>query len=147
MYLPDMRKYNLIAIIIFAVTVIISCRGTDEYSELPRPIAHFISLYWPNPEVSNFTQSDESTYEVYVKNGPTLKFNSDYEWISINGNGVSLPEVLLYDCLPDRLYSYLTSLSLLADCFSIERTPQIYTLTMLNFNVTYDITTGTIRQF
>lgn len=142
-----MRKINLISLIIFSIALLISCQGTDTYSELPRPIAQFVSQYWPNPEVSNFSHPDESTYEVYVKNGPTLKFNSDYEWISINGNGVSLPEVLLYDCLPGRLYSYLASLSLLADCFSIERSPQLYTLTMLNFNVTYDITSGTIRQF
>lgn len=142
-----MRKYNLISVIMYSIALFISCQGTDTYSELPRPIAQFVSQYWPNPEVTNFTHTDESTYEVYVKNGPTLKFNSDYEWITINGNGGALPEVLLYDCLPDRLYSYLESLSLFADCFSIERSPQNYTLTMLNFRVTYDITTGSIRQF
>ena len=139
-------KTKICTLLLLFAALLAACQGSDNYKELPSPIARFVSQYWPNPDVTSFTQPDASIYEVIIKNGPTLRFNADYEWTSINGNGLPLLENLLFSCLPDKLYAYLSSGSMLNECFAIVRTPRTYTLTMLNTTVTYDIGSGTIRQ-
>lgn len=142
-----MIKSKFIVLILPLFALILSCQGTDTYSDLPRPIAQFVSQYWPNPDVSSFSVLNDSTFEVRIKNGPTIKFNDEYDWILINGNGLTLPVILLYDCLPNKLYDYLLSGSMLDKCFVLERTSRSYDLTMLNDNITYDVRTNDIRQF
>lgn len=136
--------------LIFAVMVtclsLVACQSSDQYKELPSPIATFVSNYWPNPAISSYTHPSKDVYEVIIKNGATIEFDGDYAWTSVDGNGMPLPEILLYDQLPAALYQYLSSGSMLDEVFSITRTPRVYTLQLLNSSVEYDIATQAIKQ-
>lgn len=118
----------------------------EEYDKMPQQIATFVSRYWPDPNIESCTQPNDDTWVIIVRNGPTLTFNGSYDWTSINGNGMPLPSVLMFDQLPDTLYKYLESGEMLGEVFSIERTARLYTVKLLTQTVTYDPSTDTVRQ-
>lgn len=132
--------------ILFVLVALCGCQSSDKFKELPEPIMKFVSQYWPNPAIASYTQPTATTYEVVIKNSASLWFDSDYSWTKIDGNGLPLPEVLLYNVLPEKVYQYLDSGSLTGEVFVIERTPREYNLTLLNTYVTYDIGSRTLTQ-
>lgn len=83
-----------------------SCKDEQPWDELPVDISRFISQYFPNCGIESFTTSP-TTYHIRISNGPSLTFDKDYRWESINGYGMPLPEVLLYD----RCHRPCTSIS------------------------------------
>jgi len=135
-------------IALIAIIAAIACNACDheEYDKMPQEIATFVSHYWPDPNIESCTQPNDSTWIIIVKNGPTLAFNGSYDWTAINGNGLPLPQVLMFDVLPATLHDYLESGEMLGQVFSIERTPRLYTVKLLTQTVTYDISTDTLRQ-
>lgn len=140
-----MKTLRLLFLALIAALSLSGC-DHEEYDKMPREIAAFISQYWPDPNIESCTQPNDDTWVIIVKNGPTLTFNGSYDWTSINGNGLPLPQVLLFDRLPGTLYRYLESGEMLGQVFSIERTPKLYTLRLLTQTVTYDIGSDTIKQ-
>lgn len=125
--------------------VIVSCQSSDDYSSLPDPIARFVSQYWPNPDIENYSQPTANTYVVTIRNSATLTFNSDYAWTEIDGNGMPLPEVLLYDQLPEPLYEYLEGDEVIGQVFSVSRDTKKYSVSLLSTTLHYDISTGKIN--
>ncbi len=140
-----MKTLRLLFIPIIVALSLSAC-DHEEYDKMPREIANFISQYWPDPNIESCTQPNDNTWVIIVKNGPTLTFNGSYDWTSINGNGLPLPQVLMFDRLPNTLYRYLESGEMLGQVFSIERTPKMYTVKLLTQTVTYDIGSDTVRQ-
>ena len=53
-----------------------------------------------------------------------------------------LPQVMLFDQLPPRLYAYLQDSQQLDSVFGMERDSKRYVLTLLDSTLTYDISTG-----
>ena len=129
------------------IAALYSCDSNNNiYDSLPQPISSFISTYWPNPSIASYTQPSSGKYEVTIKYGPTLDFDSNYRWTEIDGNGMPLPEMLLSDQLPEKLYDYLEGAAYLNDVFEIERDSKTYTVELnLDITLVYDIATKTIR--
>lgn len=129
-------------VLLMAVTplmaLISSCKDDQPWDELPVDISHFISQYFPNSGIESFTTSP-TTYHIRISNGPGLTFDKDGDWETINGYGMPLPEVLLYDQLPPALYKYLEETSNLGNVFAIERNSRIYTVVLLDSTITYTI--------
>lgn len=131
-----------------AVAIIVtSCHNDSEYDLLPPGAANFISQYWPDPYIESVTRPSKSRTQVVVKNGPTITFGSSDEWIEIDGNGMPLPEVLLFDQLPTPLYNYIESGEYLDQVFEIERDARLYEVEILNGDITYDIATARISEY
>lgn len=124
-----------------------ACSDDDDdkvWTELPDPIAMFIDEYWPGSFARSYSRDDDE-YKVQIANGPELEFDLNYQWTDIDGNGLPLPQQLLYDQLPETLYDYLQSGSYLNQVFEIERDARQYKVELLNQEVIYIISTGTIR--
>ena len=144
--MPVMKKF-LPALMLLAATLgIAACSDNKDYDEVPEPIIMFLTKYWPNPIIENYSHPNSNTYEVDIKNGPSFVFNGDYDWTEADGEGLPLPEVFLYDQLPSTLYNYLEGGEYLNQVFEIERNARTYELSLLNINLTYDISTDSIRE-
>lgn len=142
-----MKLKSLFVMILMAVTTAVGtlsgCKDNDLWGELPSEISQFITQYFPNSNIDSFSEST-NTYHVRINDGPGLTFNKDCEWEAINGYGMPLPEVLLFDQLPPALYSYLEETSNLGSVFSMERDKASYTIVLLDTTLHYDIDTEEI---
>ncbi len=126
------------------LTLMAACHSNENYDQLPDPIVTFITEYWPDPNIAAYVKPTADTYVVTIKNGPTLTFNGNYEWTEVNGNGLPLPQVFLYDRLPDKLYSYLDATEALDQVFDVKRTALQYDLKLLDSELTYIVGSGDI---
>lgn len=122
---------------------VVSCHDSQLWDELPTDIAHFITEYFPNGAIDSYS-STPTTYHVRITDGPGLTFGKDCRWEAINGYGMPLPEVLLFDQLPPALYQYLEETQSLDQVFVLERNAREYTLVLLDSTLTYDIATEVI---
>lgn len=143
-----MKLKSLFVMILMAVTTAVGtlsgCKDdSDLWGELPTEISQFITQYFPNSSIDSFSES-ANTYHVRINDGPGLTFNKDCEWEAINGYGMPLPEVLLFDQLPPALYTYLEGISELGSVFSMERDKATYTIVLLDTTLSYDISTEEI---
>ncbi|MDE5594983.1 MAG: hypothetical protein K2I89_05360 [Muribaculaceae bacterium] len=142
-----MKLKTLFVTIILAVTAVTGtlsgCKDNDLWGDLPSEISQFITQYFPSSDIDSFSESS-NTYHVRLKDGPGMTFNKNYDWETINGYGMPLPEVLLFDQLPPALYSYLEETSNLGSVFSMERDKASYTIVLLDTTLHYDIETEEI---
>ena len=136
-----MKKTFLLFIALIALTVT-GCHNDSEYDLLPLGAADFISQYWPDPYIESVTTPSKGETQVVVKNGPTIVFGSNNEWVEIDGNGMPLPQVLLFDQLPPKIYQYLQETGQLNAVFAVRRDSTEYALTLLDQNLRYDIASG-----
>jgi len=134
-------------ILFITLMALFGCHSNHFYDDLPRPIAQFLSQYWADPDIENYTQPTPQKYVVIIKNGPSLVFNENYEWTDIDGNGLPLPQILLFDQLPEKLYDYIESGSQLNQVFSIRHDARYYYIKLLNTHLTYDIHVQSVREF
>ena len=120
-----------------------NCSNGNLYDEMPSEIQTFISQYFPNAPLESFTSSN-NTYTVNLKGSATLTFDSDCKWIKLDGNGSTLPQVLLFDDFPPALYEYLQETENTNNVYVAVRNSKIYTVELLDYTITYDIATGQI---
>ncbi|MCM1032223.1 MAG: PepSY-like domain-containing protein [Odoribacter sp.] len=139
-------KKLIYIIIALAASAVWSCQSSDIFKELPQTVSRFVSDYWPNPAIESFTQPHPDTIKVVIKNGPTLTFDSDYLWTEIDGNGMPLPQIFLFDQLPDKLYDYISGGDMTGEVFDVSRNPRLYTVKLLDSHLRYDIATATVTQ-
>ncbi len=128
----------LIALISLAAS---SCRRSDLWDDMPRKISEFVSHYFPSFTVSNYTEGTNS-YHIRLDNGPGLTFDNNCDWVAIDGYGMPLPQVLLFDQLPPKMYEYLQETEALNEVFSLERDASAYSATLLDSTLRYIIATG-----
>ena len=115
-----------------------SCSDNDDvWNSIPKEITEIINQYFPFSQAESCTETPTG-WHIRLKNGPGMTFDKDYSWQSVNGYGMPLPQVLLFDQLPPQLYKYLEETSNLNDVFSMERTRGYYTLMLLDATVNYD---------
>ena len=139
------KKLHTLTGILFATVLLAfaGCKDSEPWNELPDKISNFITQYFPNTGIESFSEST-TTYHVRMSNGPGLTFNKDCDWEAINGYGMPLPQVLLFDQLPPALYKYLEETENLGNVFSLERNKATYTIVLLDSTLTYDIQTQDI---
>ncbi len=82
-----LRHRSLYAIVV--LLILMACSSTV-WDDVPTSIKEFISSYWPGASVSDYDERN-GNYYVTIKNGATLVFDANYQWTSINGNGVPIP--------------------------------------------------------
>ena len=111
--------------------------------DLPDDISSFSSQYFPGQRVSDYSESDDGK-RMELANGATIIFNDDNDWVTIDGNGSRLPEVLVYDQLPPALFQYLEEMEAANSVYKLSRTSSIYIVTLDDTYITYDIDSGTI---
>ncbi|MBD5224643.1 MAG: hypothetical protein HDS68_01580 [Bacteroidales bacterium] len=120
------------------------CDDNDEYTEMPGKIQSFVSEYFPETSVSDYSFSN-NIYHVTLSGSAYLEFNAVPAWIKIDGRGSVLPEMLLYDQLPSTLYTYIETLEATEGIYSIARNKEAITASLLDSTITYDIATGKIN--
>lgn len=128
---------------IFAALILGACSHSDLYDGMPRQIQSFISQYYPNSQLADFVPS-ETTFNVAIKDGPSIVFDSNCNWIYINGNGSPLPQVLMFNDLPPKLYSYLEETEDTKSVYEVTRDSKTYTVILQDYTLYYDIATGVI---
>lgn len=141
-----MKRNTLSFLALMVVIVMMGACGNNAWDELPSPIVAFVSEYFPFGEVESYKVDDNGVATVQIKKGATLKFDKNYEWIDINGNGSTLPQQFLFDKLPPLLYDYIEARESLLDVYSVSRTTNIITIEFLDSRIEYDESTGTITS-
>ena len=128
--------------------VLASCSedGVD-LSDLPEQVSSFVSKYYPGVEVDRWVNSSGKS-TVYLRNSATIVFGNtaDKSWISIDGNGGTLPQMLVYDQTPTALYRYIEENNAVNGVYSMTRDSKEYKVVLLNSRVTYDIASGKVSQ-
>lgn len=133
------RSFILAAVATMLGTGITSCSNEQSqlWNEVPPEISRFINDYYPNSALDAVTFYKD-IYHIRLKNGPGLTFNDKEQWIAVNGYGMPLPEVLLFDQLPPSLFNYLQETEQLGSVFSLSRDKNIYTVTLLNRSLRFN---------
>ena len=135
---------NLLSLIVMGMIVVLGACSSDAAEELPSAVSQFTTQYFPGLGVKSYNELSDGGCVVQLSGGPTLRFNSDYKWIDIDGNGVRLPQVLMYDQLPTELYEYLQATEQQSDVFVLKRDKYYYKLTVTDTVLTYDTATGKV---
>lgn len=140
-----MKKISsLLTLIILGAIILLGACSSDASEELPSAVSQFTTQYFPGLGVKTYNELSDGGCVVELSGGPTLRFDSDYKWVDINGNGSKLPQVLMYDQLPPDLYDYLQATEQQADVYVVKRDRYFYKLTMLDTVLTYNISTGKV---
>lgn len=127
-----------------SILVLIAC-GDTLWDELPSPISTFITTYYPNSGISNYKEKDDNYY-VTIKNGASLVFDNNFNWIQINGNGVPIPQIFIFNEM-QKIYQYLEARELTSDLMEAKNEPRTILLTFTDFRLEYIKETGDIRTY
>lgn len=138
-----MKKLStILPIVILGFIMVFGACSSDVSEELPSAVSKFVTEYFPGLGVKSYSELKDGGCVVQLSGGPTIRFNSDDQWIDIDGNGQTLPTVLMYDQLPPKLYEDLQATEQQGGVYMVKRDKYYYTLTMLDTVLTYDIATG-----
>lgn len=135
---------NLMSLFVLGLLVVLGACSNDASDDLPSAVSKFTTQYFPGLSVKSYNEMSDGGCVVQLSGGPTLRFDSENQWIEIEGNGSKLPQVLMYDQLPPALYDYLQGTEQQADVYAMKRDKYYYKLTMLDTVITYEISTGKI---
>ncbi len=139
--LSRVKSMTTILILMLAAS---SC-GNNDYNDLPREIQQFINQYFPGQGVSSFDES-AGTYTVNLDNSASLVFNPSMIWTAVDGNGSPVPQQFLFDQFPSVLYDYIVTTGNLGEVYAVTRNAGIYTVTLHNYIIDYNVATEEIRQ-
>lgn len=135
---------NILMLVMIGVLVVLGACSSDASEELPSAVSRFATQYFPGLGVKSYQQLKDGGCIVQLSGGPTLTFDSEDRWLEIDGNGSTLPQVLMYDQLPPSLYEYLQGTEQQSEVYEVKRDRYYYKLTMFDTVITYDISTGKI---
>lgn len=127
-----------------SLLVLLSGCSDSKWGDLPSSISNFITEYFPSSAIESYSENDNEYY-VKIKDGPSLIFDSSYSWTTIDGEGATLPQVLLYDELPPALYEYLQATESLTSVYRLDRNSRQYEVGLFDTAITYNIATGEIH--
>lgn len=130
----------IVALFMFGAT---SC-ASDAIDDTPSSVSGFITQYFPNVRVKSWTPIADGGHKAVLENSATIVFDKENKWIDIDGEGVTLPEVLIYDQLPPSLYSFLQAIEQQRGVYAVTRDNFYYKLRMLDTVLTYTIATEAI---
>lgn len=136
------NKYK--GLFLLAIVILMGACNDNAWDDVAGPMQEFITKYFPFGEVKSCVESPDGNQTVNINNGATIVFDSDYVWVSVNGNGVVLPEMFIYDQFPSTLYNYLKENDWLGSVYSVTRTTSKYVVYLLNTTIEYDVVTGEI---
>lgn len=138
------NPYRHLLTLLPAMLMLAGCSSTL-WDDVPEEIRTFISTYWPGVTVSDYQESADGSCVATIKRGPALAFDANRRWTRIDGRGVALPPILIYNEMP-AVYSYLEAREQTSDLMLAVSDPQSITLTFADFTLLYDKATATIRM-
>lgn len=138
----SMRKTAGI-LMLLVVALFCGCGGNDVYDEMPQKIQSFISQYWSNSEMASYAATTTGSV-ARIYHGPTLAFDSDGAWTSVDGNGATLPPTFLFDQLPRPLYDHLEATENTAAVYAVTRKPPVCTVRLSTRSLKYDSSTASL---
>lgn len=119
--------------------------SSEAWDEMPDRAQKFVSQYFPGVEASSTAVGADGQYTVAMRNSVTIVFTELGVWLSVDGNGTTLPDNLLFNELPMALYSYLQEMEVTADgVYTLRRDDTSYQVGLFNSSVVYDIGSGRI---
>lgn len=124
---------------------ILSACGEDVWDQLPAGVSQFLAQYFPGVGISSYSSSS-AAYSVELRNDASLRFGSDLKWTEIDGNGSPLPQDLIYDQMPEAVYTYLEQGELTSGVFAVRRDAECYLITLHDSLIRYDIATRKITS-
>lgn len=136
--------YKIIAIVALLLATS-ECQTSEGWDDMPRAVAEFVTKYFPEQAVESCGQSGD-VYHVQIRDGAGLTFNTDYQWVSVNGFGSALPQMFLFDQLPPTLYERLQVLDELGGVYSVSRSATYYYVTLQDSSLSYSIADGVITR-
>ncbi|MCM1022192.1 MAG: hypothetical protein NC343_07980 [Muribaculum sp.] len=137
----DKKVLSAVAMI---VVLLMAC-SDSLWDDLPSPISKFITTYYPNTAISQY--SDENNqYRVVVKNGPTMTFDSQFHWTMVDGNGVALPSIFAYNEMPG-VYEFLQARDETNNVFKAVNNARTYVVTLSDRIIEYIKESGEIRPY
>lgn len=114
-----MKKRTFLIITILSLSFIIPNRVnaqigpvvsvSENQQSLPESIKTFLKTHFPNVATEEIKlKTLSSIYEVDLKNGYDLKFNTDGDWVEIEApNNIYISHDLVYKLLPGEIYENL----------------------------------------
>lgn len=139
--MKNIVKYIFIALISLELW---SCQGADLWDQMPGEVKHFIDLYYPNSEIAEYSDT-KNAYIVRLKNGPGFGFDTLCSWTWVNGYGMPIKEILIYDEVPEPLYTYLETFEQTGQVFILRRNSKIYEVSLLNDSLVYNISSEEVK--
>lgn len=138
---------NQLAILVTACAFIMPtltyCSDENDIEALPGKIQRFVSKYYPEISVENYTFTN-GVYGVGLHNSAYLTFDSSMAWTSVDGRGSTLPQMFLFDEMPEAVYQFLESTDALGLVYSATRTSAGFSLHLQNQDIEYDSASGTV---
>ncbi len=140
-----MKRNTLTSLALLVIVFLMGACGSTAWDELPGDVANFVTQYFDG-EVQSYTETDKGSV-VKLKNSATIAFDTNNQWVDVNGNGVPLPKQFLFDRLPSSLYDYIESVEQTGDVMQVRRTTEGYEVWFSNSAISYDDMTETITYF
>lgn len=119
-----------------------SC-ANDAWEDVPSTAYDFCMRYWPEYAIQTYGNMD-GVQVVVIKGAATVYFDQASQWIRIDGNGGTLPPMLMWDQLPGPLYSYLQEIDAVRAVYGLARNSSTYAVTLATQTVSYNVETGVI---
>lgn len=138
-----MRRNTILTTALGLIILLAGACNSDTWDEMPQAIANFVSEYFPFGELESYTESNNIEV-VKIKKGATLTFDSNYQWIDVNGNGSVLPSQYLYDQLPDALWRYIEEGENQNNVYRVQRSGGYITILLHSTEIKYNQDTGEI---
>ncbi len=132
-------RLPLLTLMLIAVIGFSSC-GHSPWDEMPVTVSNFVDKYFNEGTIAEATHT-ESGFVVVIKNGAQIIFDSEDQWVSIDGRGETLPQMLLTDQLPAKVTDYLRAMEILDGVYMIQRSNGILRINLADSYFTYNYST------
>ena len=136
------KLYLYILLAVLSAAGISSCT-TSEWDSMPERIQIFIDKYFNSTNIESFSESN-GHYVVVIRNGCALTFDSNYSWTIIDGRGGTLPQLLISDQLPEKLYNFLFNMEVTNRVYELDKTSTKISVKLTDTYVEYDISSQTV---
>lgn len=126
------------------IVMLFSACQKSEIDSLPEDVSSFMTEYFAFQPIQSTAKTKDGGWVVSVKSGATLWFAADGNWTAIDGNGTTLPAVLIHDQVPATLWAFIVELEATENVYSLEKTGETMIVGLLDTHITYNRTTGSI---
>lgn len=138
------KRSSIIYVVIAIALVMAGSCSSNVWDELPDKVTSFLAEYFPGQGVASYSDVEGEDCRVEMRNGAVITFDVNDNWATIDGNGNTLPEVLIYDQLPPALFQYLEEMESTNGVYKLSRTSSTYIVTLRDTYITYDVESGAI---
>lgn len=129
--------------LLFSFPLLQGCSDDTELDRQPSAVQNLIEQYYPGVGVSSASWQGQ-VYNVKLRSGVIIGFDTSYDWVSVNGYGSYVPSVFLFDKLPPAFYEYLQGIEAVNKVYAVSRDKEEYTVELQDNSVIYNIETGRI---